>query len=175
MRQHFTAIRVDRPATTARACTGTISEAKAPACLLFTRPVDRFATCLEEFVTPFGLAVLGILNFQPRRAATVALIRALAPLSDDALEIVLARNSKEAASTHANRLYQPRVGAQHDARESLSLHQGQIAEIFAVDEQYVERQELPPITYRHYAHPFPIMAVFHAWWMSRISSDERHT
>jgi hypothetical protein len=123
----------------------------------------------------FGLAVLGILNFQPRRAATVALIRALAPLSDDALEIVLARNSKEAASTRANRLYQPRVGAQHDARESLSLHQGQIAEIFAVDEQYVERQELPPITYRHYAHPFPIMAVFHAWWMSRISSDERHT
>ena len=45
---------------------------------------------LEQLVPSFHLAVLGILDLQPRCAAAVALVGSTRPLRHDALEIALA-------------------------------------------------------------------------------------
>ena len=112
-----------------------------------TRPPRRFPTRLEQLVAAFSLTVVRVLDLQPRRTVTVALIATVRPFRDDAFEIALAGKFIEACAAGGNRLeqHQPRVDARHDARQSaLALHQGLTAEIFAVDEQHVEREELPP-------------------------------
>ena len=58
----------------------------------------------EQLVPTLRLAVMKILNFQPRRATAVALIRALAPLGHDALEIAFAGEFVKTFAADGNRL-----------------------------------------------------------------------
>ena len=67
-----------------------------------TFPLMTVTTSLEQLPATFHLRIVRILDLQPRRAAPIALIRAVLPFRHNALQIALAREPKESATPFDN-------------------------------------------------------------------------
>ena len=99
---------------------------------------------------PSNWLVLTVLDFQPRRDAAIALIRATGPFRHDALEVAFAGelDSRQPRPTMGSG--QQSVGIQHahDARKpSLPLDRRQATQILIVDREHIKRHEVrPPAT-----------------------------
>jgi hypothetical protein len=103
---------------------------------------------LEEVAPAVPLQVFRIPDLEPRRTRA-ALIRAASPLRDDALEIVFAGDTEQVDSAMLDMpdVADARFDARHNGREaSLAFMQRPYTQIFAIESQQIEGEEVRPFT-----------------------------
>lgn len=111
-------------------------------------PLALIPPRLEEFATARHLRVGRVLDLDPRRADTVRLVPAVAPFTNDALEITRACNLKQSRTSlwQVFNGQQTRRAARHDRTQAtLAFMQRPRAKILAIDRQHIEGEVEGPV------------------------------